>query len=80
MPKRFHPASLHTAEDHMHDEVDLIADAERPSIKNSWWLLVTRGASRFAASRAALVHKQHDGATKSNRFDVTVPLAYPVIV
>lgn len=43
-PKRFHPASLHTVEERMHDEVDPIADSEHTSIKkkNSWWLLVTK--------------------------------------
>jgi hypothetical protein len=32
------------------------------------------GASRFAVSRAALVHKQHHRATKSNSFKLNVLL------
>jgi hypothetical protein len=39
---RLHPASLHTAEDRMHDVVDPIVDSECTSINKSWWLLVTK--------------------------------------
>lgn len=69
-PKRFHPASLHTVEERMHDEVDPIADSEHTSIKKKKLMVVARdkGASRCAGVCATLVHEQHHKAATSNSF------------
>jgi hypothetical protein len=53
----------------MHDEVDSIADSERPSIKKKLMVVARdKGASRFAAVCATLAHKQRDKAATSNSF------------
>lgn len=68
-PKRFHPASLHTVEERMHDEVDPIADSEHTSIKKKLMVVARdKGASRCAGVCATLVHEQHHKAATSNSF------------